>query len=147
VPRHFGVDVITLNENLHDRKGRAEEDPVRSTATAVFEPTWLMPLAAARRIAPLCNTLRHRDSEMSVRVVRLLAAQERAFALLRYSSRKPTLVDAVLVLEYAGLEYGRLGKHGRQPGSGRLRQAGRDSPDPTFASSSPGRSRFSLISR
>jgi hypothetical protein len=47
---------------------------VRSGATAVFEPTWLMPVAAGHRIAPLCNRLHHRGIEMSVRVTRLPAA-------------------------------------------------------------------------
>jgi hypothetical protein len=58
-----------------DHEGRADQDPVRSSATAVFEPTRLMPVAAGHGIAPLCNRLRHKDIEISVRVIRLLAAE------------------------------------------------------------------------
>ena len=44
---------------------------MRSSATAVFEPTWLMPVAAGHRIAPPCNGLRPGRS-MGFRVIRPL---------------------------------------------------------------------------
>ena len=52
----------------------------------MLDPTWLMPVAAARRIAPLCNTMRHRDTEMRVPLTRT-APLSASLLCLRYSRR------------------------------------------------------------